>query len=121
MNSKAWTIIGFILLGAVSGGVRQYLFPGQEFALSDIWFLPVFVFLTFYWYYLDSKERALRRPIWLDVGTVAISIVFLSVYFFRSRGFKRGLLATGVALLVFIANSIANAGGQYIIASMIQS
>lgn len=113
MGLKAWTIVAFVLLALIDGAVGQYFYPDQMYPQSDLWFMPVFVFLIFLWYRLDSNERSYKRSPWLSVSVVAIAAIGLPYYLFRTRGFKRGLIAVVLALLVLLANAVMGIVGQY--------
>ena len=113
MTLKTWTVLGFVGLSFVSGVAGQYFYPGAEFSPVDMWFLPIFAFLLFVWYRLDSEQRAFKRSVGLNVCIIGIAIVALPYYFFRSRGFKRGALATAMMLLFLILSGLLTWAGQY--------
>lgn len=115
MSSKTWTIVAFILTGLIAGVLGQYFYPGAEFVPSDLWLMPVFVFLIFLWYRLDSNSLSFRRTRWLSLGIIAIAIVALPYYLFLSRGLKRGLVALGWAVLVFLISGAATVAGEYLV------
>ena len=73
---------------------------------------PVGVFLVFLWYRFDTDAMNYRRSPLLNVAVVALALVALPYYFFRSRGFTRGLLASAMFLLVFAAYSLLQMAGE---------
>ena len=58
----------------------------------------------FCWYHLDKAERDYRAGKLMNAGVLVLAAVALPVYFIRSRGWKRGAMAIGVALL-FLAGT----------------
>ncbi len=112
---KHWMLI---LLGVVAfamGSSGQWFYPDGAMPPSDIWFMLPIMMLTFAWYRLDSDEREFERSIWLNMGIVALALLALPYYFFRSRGFKRGLVASTLFLLAVLAWGALNLAGQYAI------
>jgi hypothetical protein len=67
--------------------------------------------LVFGWYLVDSNRRGYPRTPLLSIAVVAVAFVAIPYYLFRSRGFKGGAIATGWAILIFIALELAIAGG----------
>ena len=59
-------------------------------------------YAIYWWYVVDKRERNFRTGAFQNIGVAAFSLVGLPVYFIRSRGWGRGLLAIGAALAVFI-------------------
>ena len=49
------------------------------------------------WYHADKAQRQFRAGPLQNVGVIAMAIIALPVYFVRSRGWKRGGLATAIA------------------------
>ena len=113
MALKSWVVLGFLALSFIAGFAGQYFYPGMDFAPTDIWLLPVFALLLFLWYRIDSEERSYRRSPWLNVCVIAIAILALPYYFFRTRGLKGGSIATVTMLLVFVLSGVLTVAGQY--------
>jgi len=111
----------FLLLAFLSGVARQFFAPGQLLSRIDIPFLLVGLLLTFLWYRIDSEHLRYRRSPILNVMVLAFTLLALPYYFFRSRGFLRGSVATVLFLLVAIAYSALQAGGEYAIYYGLQS
>jgi len=93
--------------------MNQYFYPGLNMSPIDLWLLPVYSFLIFWWYYADSIQRGYKRTPWLNIGVVTMAALALPYYFFRSRGLKRGALATLTMLGAFIVSGVLALGGQY--------
>jgi hypothetical protein len=94
-------ITALVLLAAVSlvGPILEALLTGRIEPLSsfDLGLTVVTISLIFWWYHLDKRERDYRAGPLMNAGIVALSMVALPIYFIRSRGWKRGLLATVLA------------------------
>ena len=98
--------IALALLGVVSlvGPFVEMLATGQVEALSkfDLATTVVSIPLIFWWYHVDKREHDYQAGPLMNVGIVAVAIVALPIYFVRTRGWKRGALATALALAVFL-------------------
>lgn len=113
MTSKTWIVLGFLALSFIVGIVGQYYYPSMEFSPADMWCLPIFALLLFFWYRIDSEQRSYKRSPWLNVCIIGAAIIALPYYFIRSRGLKGGVLATGAMLLLFLLSGALTAAGQY--------
>jgi hypothetical protein len=111
-DKRSIVVVATLLLGFVSGAVRQFFAPEQLISPLDIAFMLVGVFLVFLWYRFDTDAMHYRRSPLLNVAVVALAVVALPYYFFRSRGFARGLLASAMFLLVFAAYSLLQMAGE---------
>jgi hypothetical protein len=113
MSLKAVALIGLAILAFASGVCGQLLYPRVEVAPSEIYFIFGSTLLVFVWYRVDSDEAGYRRSIWLNVSVLAVSLVALPYYFFRSRGARRGALATLAFFSLAILWGVLVAAGQY--------
>lgn len=113
MSSKAWVLISLAIASFLSGVIDQYFYPGQEWPPTAVGFTVIGILLVFIWYRLDSEQMNYRRSPWLTAGVVALAILALPYYFFRSRGFGKGALATLAMLLGIIACNVLWIGGTY--------
>ncbi|MGY0653075.1 hypothetical protein ACW7GZ_14690 [Luteimonas sp. A537] len=105
-------VVLFGVLSFATGAVGQLMYPGLDLSPVDLWTMPVFLLLVFWWYRLDTTQLGYRRTPWLNVGVIAVAVLALPYYFFRSRGLKRGLLATIIMLAVFIGSGLLTFVGQ---------
>ena len=103
----------FLLLAFLSGIARQLLAPGELMSGVDVPFLLAALLLTFFWYRVDSDQLGYRRSPILNVMVLAITILALPYYFFRSRGFVRGCVATVLFLAVGFLYSALQVGGEF--------
>ena len=78
----------------VTGGVEPY----GRWELAETF---VALVLIFWWYHVDKAEHGYRAGPLMNGGMLLAVIVAMPIYFVRSRGWKRGALATAVALGVF--------------------
>jgi hypothetical protein len=101
-----------IIISFVEGAAEQYFFPGRSFpptALAGglMWSISLFV-----WFWLDTNERGYARSLGLNVCVIFLPIVALLYYFFRSRGARRGVIATVLLLLAYIASFALTYAGK---------
>ena len=59
--------------------------------------------LIFAWVHLDAKERQYSKSKWLNVGVLALSIIFVPIYLFRSRPKGQKLIALACYVLALLA------------------
>ena len=114
MGKKSIILVALGLITFLQGVIGQYFYPGQLLPATDLWLLPVGIFLLFWWFVLDSKQRNYRRSPFLNVGVILFALLALPYYFFRSRGFKRGLIATGLFAVALVASSYLSTAGRYV-------
>jgi hypothetical protein len=76
---------------------------GQVEALSkfDLATTIVSIPLIFWWYHVDKREHDYQAGPLMNGGILAVAIVALPIYFVRTRGWKRGAVATLLALGIF--------------------
>jgi len=105
IDPKAPKTIALILLGVVSliGPFVEMVTTGQVEALSkfDLATTIVSIPLIFWWYHVDKREHDYQAGPLMNGGIVAVAIVALPIYFVRTRGWKRGAVATLLALGIF--------------------
>lgn len=111
MKPKTGTLVAYAALSFAEGVANQYAYPGRDITLVDYVTVPIFLLLTFLWYRLDAAERGYRRSGALNVCVVGFTIVALPYYFFKTRGAKGGLLATGGALLMLLLSGTLSYAG----------
>ena len=93
-------LLAAIFIAAFFGGaVGQITEPNNPFPRAAFIATLVGAALLFFWFRLDANERGFQRSALLNVGVVALAIVALPYYFFKSRGAKRGVVLT----VVFVA------------------
>lgn len=92
------------LLAAVSLIIPalEVFFTGRIEPLGKFGLAQTVLWVTaiYWWYHLDKAERQYRAGPLMNVAVVALTVLALPIYFIRSRGWKAGSLATGVAIVV---------------------
>ena len=111
MSSKSVLLVALAVLSFAVGVVDQYFFPGQPFPPTALAYCGIGIFMVFVWYRLDSDQLGYRRSPLLNISVIGLAIVGLPCYFFRSRGAKRGAIATVLMLLALVAYSALNIVG----------
>ena len=112
MQTKSKIILALAILSFIVGVAGQYFYPDREISPVDMWTMPVFICLVFWWYRLDTTDRAYKRSPLLNVGVIGLAAIALPIYFFRSRGFKGGSIATLVLFGAVIASGLLTVIGQ---------
>jgi ABC-type uncharacterized transport system permease subunit len=87
----AITLVAPIIETLMTGRVEP--FSKFDLGASFLSLLPIY-----WWYHLDKDQTGYRAGPLLNVGVAALAIVGLPVYFVRSRGWKRGGIASLYAL-----------------------
>ncbi len=106
-------LVALALAAFFQGAIDQYFYPGQILPPTTIWFMPIGIFLMFWWYVIDTRQRNYRRSPLINVCVIILALLALPYYFFRSRGFKQGLISTALFAVALIASDFLNTAGQY--------
>ena len=61
----------------------------------------VAIALLYWWYHADKRSRGYSAGPLMNGAVIVAAIIALPIYFVRSRGWKRGALATAGALVAF--------------------
>ena len=105
MKPTAPKTIALALLGVVSlvAPFVEMVTTGQVEALSnfDLGLTLVAISLIFWWYHVDKREHDYQAGPLMNGGILAVAVVALPIYFVRTRGWKRGAVATLLALGIF--------------------
>lgn len=105
-------LVVFVMASFVTGIVGQYFWPNTRISGADVAYGVFGAFLIFAWYRIDARQHGYRRSIWLNIGVILLAIVAMPYYFFRTRGLKRGLVSTGLALLLMAGTSALTSLGR---------
>jgi hypothetical protein len=93
------------LLAAVSLVVPfiEMVVTGQVEELSkfDIAATVIALPLIFWWYHVDKREHDYQAGPLMNAGILVLALVAFPIYFVRTRGWKRGAIATLLAAIVF--------------------
>ena len=101
------TVVAILVVGLLEGIASIALYPTKPYPPSAVVAGLAMSMLTFLWYRLDTDLRSYRRTPLLSVAMVGLTIFALPYYFYRSRGFARGSLATLGFIGVAIASVLA--------------
>lgn len=101
--------------------MRQFIAPGKLFAASDIPVELLVLTLIFLWYYIDSNEKKYKRNLFLNMGIIALWIIVLPYYLFRTRDKKKAFKSTVVFILLVICSELIDLGGEYAVYLIFQS
>lgn len=106
------TALIVLLLSFLEGLIGRYFFPQEYFSGADLLFSLLIALAIYHWYRADAEQRAYRRPALMNLGILALTIVGLPWYLFRTRGLKGGTLATLAYLLLLAFSTLSAAGGE---------
>ena len=115
MDRKSIVLVAGAVLALVAGMAAQYFYPTAESSPVDVVVTLLGALLVFSWYHFDSTRAGYRRSKGLNIAVILIAILALPYYFFRSRGAKRGLVATGLFLLTLLGFGLLSFVGQLIV------
>jgi hypothetical protein len=113
MSSNTALLLALVVVSLADGAVAQYFYPRAERAPTELWFLLGYTTVLFAWYAIDSDHRGYKRSRSLNLAFVALGILALPYYLFRTRGAKAGFIALGWFLLIGIFIGPLNYVGKY--------
>jgi len=115
--TKRTALIALALLSLL-GPIAEALFSGRvdpnPFGKWSLAEALLTIPLIYCWYYIDKRERRFRTGSLQNVAVAALTVIGLPVYFFRSRGFKRGAIATAKSLGVLLALCLLDGAGEWL-------
>jgi hypothetical protein len=93
--------------GAMTGRVELLSSYGlAETALSLV--------ALFWWFHLDKAEHNYRAGKLMNAGVLIFAAIALPIYFVRSRGWKRGGIAIGFALVFLCVMFVLEEAGEWL-------
>lgn len=120
---KTQVLAALIGVNLVFGALLVMLYPGlahpttmqpamEAFRGSplNLGYQVVTLIVCFMWLGLDSRQLDIRRPWWLNVGVVFLTVVFVSYYLYKTRPPGR----RGDAILRFFGIAIGAIGAMMI-------
>ena len=110
-SAKRLTIIAALCVAFLSGAGSQLLVSQEARAQADVIVGLIVVVMVFIWYRLDSSERDYPRSGSLNVAVIALAIIAVPYYLFRSRGTSKGAMATLMFAGLVIAYLVVSFGG----------
>jgi len=85
MSKKALILGALALTTFLQGAIDQYFYPGQLLPPTTLWLMPIGIFLLFWWYVVDAKQRGYRRGPILNVGVILLALLALPLLLPISR------------------------------------
>ena len=99
MRSKVVALALLALLSLLGPFLEMLLTGGVEpFGRWEIGETLLALILVFWWYHVDKAERGYRAGPLMNGGMLLVMALAMPVYLVRSRGWKRGALATVMAI-----------------------
>lgn len=114
INSRTLLLIAMVTISGVVGLADGLLVNGALLETIYIGALVCDLFLVFAWYRSDARWRSFRRSRALDICVIAFMGVALPYYLFRSRGLRRGFLATAGAIAFMLASWLVAGTGALV-------
>ena len=75
---------------------------GLQFRVVRLASMVCIALLVLGWCYFDSLERRQPFRAWVRIVILFFGVFALFIYLFKSRGFKQGVRASGMALLTLV-------------------
>jgi hypothetical protein len=113
MRPKIMILVAILALSALVGFasiVIKYSAPGYRLQLQVVAMI-VQLGLVFVWLRNDDLETGYRRSPLLNIGIVGLTVVFLPIYFFKSRPRGARLASVLASLGAMLASSLLTVGG----------
>jgi hypothetical protein len=98
------------------GGLFDFVFRNNQsmYLLYCALLMITTAFIMYAWYYYDSEYFKYKRSVILNIMIVAVSIISIPGYLYRTRGFKKGSIKSVIFLLLLITYIILAIIGTYI-------
>ena len=101
--------VSFLLPLGEAVVLRRPLRPFDQASIIDAFLM---IYATYWWYSIDRRERNFRTGALQNIGVILLAPVALPVYFFRSRGFGKGLATSIAAFGILVATGILGVVGE---------
>ena len=113
MRAKTLALLVLAAISFVSPAVERAVTGRVEllssFGLTET---ALSLIVLFWWYHLDKAEHDYRAGRLMNAGVLLVAVVALPIYFIRSRGWRRGGIAIGVALLFLAGTFVLSELGE---------
>jgi hypothetical protein len=102
-RSKAFAL-GFLALVSFFGPFLETLLTGGvvSYGKWEIGETLLALVLVFWWYHVDKAQQGYKAGPLMNGGMLLVMALAMPIYLVRSRGWKRGAIATAVAIGVFL-------------------
>lgn len=115
MRSK---LLALALLALVCflGPFLEVLLTGdvEPYGKWEIGETVVALVLVFWWYHVDKAQHGYRAGPLMNGGMLLVLAIALPIYFVRSRGWKRGAIATAIAIVVALLGLGLGEAGEWL-------
>jgi hypothetical protein len=86
-----------------------------NFALGET---LVSLVVLFWWYHLDKQERDYPAGRLMNAGVLVAAVIALPIYFIRSRGWRRGAIASALGAAFVGASFLLGELGEWLAAAL---
>jgi len=112
-RAKKYVFGALAIIAVINGAAHQLSTPREVMSQQDLAFGFIALALIFIWYRLDAEERGFHRSPLLNTMIVAVTLVALPYYLFKTRGLTKGAIATGVLVVAVLTYTALQYGGAY--------
>jgi hypothetical protein len=105
MTGKKLYALGLLALISFFGAVLEAVLTGrvEPFGKFDLVESLLSLGPLYWWYYLDKEQRQFSTGVVQNLAVIGVAAIGLPVYIIRSRGWRKGGIATALALGVWAA------------------
>ena len=111
-------MLALVLLALLSftSPLAEMLVTGRVEMLSSFGLAETLasIVLLFWWYHLDKAEHRYEAGRLMNAGVLVLAAIALPVYFVRSRGWKRGGIAIGLAGAFLVLTYLLGEAGEWL-------
>ena len=100
---KRWPWVMLLVVSIAMPFAEATVFRGRPYEPFMVIEALLLLATIYWWYVLDRRERKFETGGLQNVGVLLLTAIGLPIYLFRSRGWLRGLVATAVAVVAWIA------------------
>jgi hypothetical protein len=115
MRPKSLALIALAVISFASPAIERAV-TGRVDMLSSYGLAETALSLValFWWFHLDKAERDYRAGKLMNAGVLVFAAIALPIYFVRSRGWKKGAIAVGLAAVFLGAMLVLEEAGEWL-------
>jgi hypothetical protein len=106
--STAGITVSLTALGFLYGAAWVYFSHVGDAPQIVVVFGILMTATVFEWMRQDAYARSFKRSPIMNVAVIALPVVTVPVYLFRTRGLRGGMLGTAVALTIFLISWLSS-------------